>query len=107
MLAFTGVAHVGYIPRGRILGLSKLARLTEHFARRPQVQERLTVQIVDWLMEHLGPNGAGAVIYADHTCMTTRGVLAHGARTMTAVYGGLLQDDRESRREFMQLISMR
>src|SRR5215213_8845466 len=73
-LPFTGVAHVGYLPGARILGLSKLARVVELFARRPQVQERLTQQVADWLQDHLAPRGVGVVIAAEHLCMTVRGV---------------------------------
>src|SRR5206468_6482603 len=74
LLPFIGVAHVGYLPGDRILGLSKLARIVEHFACRPQVQERLTKQVADWLAEHLQPKGVGVVIEAEHSCMTLRGV---------------------------------
>src|SRR5205807_9629842 len=78
VLPFTGIAHVGYLPGKRILGLSKLARVVEHFARRTQVQERLTKQVADWLYAHLRPQGVGVVIEAEHTCMTLRGVQAAG-----------------------------
>src|SRR5256884_3179321 len=84
LLPFTGVAHVGYLPGGRILGLSKLARLVEHFAARPQVQERLTQQIANWLYAELQPRGVGVVLDAEHTCMTLRGVQAVGTRTITS-----------------------
>jgi len=84
MLPFTGVAHVGYIPGERILGLSKLARVVELFARDLQVQERLTVQVADWLQEHLAPRGVGVVIEAEHMCMSMRGVQATGSRTITS-----------------------
>ena len=79
LLPFVGVAHVGYLPGERILGLSKLARVVELFARRPQVQERLTTQVADWLQDHLAPRGVGVVIEAEHLCMTLRGVRADGA----------------------------
>src|SRR6266567_7243711 len=79
LLPFVGVAHVGYLPGDRSLGLSKLARIVEHFACRPQVQERLTKQVADWLCEHLAPKGVGVVIEAEHTCMTLRGVQAAGS----------------------------
>ena len=78
MLPFLGTAHVGYLPGQRILGLSKLARVVELFARRPQVQERLTMQVADWLHSHLHPRGVGVVIEAEHLCMTVRGVRAGG-----------------------------
>ena len=84
MLPFLGIAHVGYLPGQRILGLSKLARVVELFARRPQVQERLTMQIADWLQAHLQPRGVGVVIEAEHLCMTLRGVRAAGTSTITS-----------------------
>lgn len=90
-LPFHGTAHIGYVPGDRLLGLSKLARLTEMFARRPQVQERLTQQIVDWLVDNLAPRGVGVVIDAEHTCMTLRGVRALGSTTRTSVFTGTLQ----------------
>ena len=74
----SGIAHIGYLPRARIIGLSKLARVAEHFACRPQRQERLTNQIADWLAEQLQPRGVGVVIEAEHSCMTLRGVQAAG-----------------------------
>jgi GTP cyclohydrolase IA len=103
LLPFTGLAHVGYLPGHRILGLSKLARVVEHFARRPQVQERLTKQIADCLCEHLQPKGAGVVIEAEHTCMTIRGVQAVGSRTVTSTLLGTLREDARSRQEFFAL----
>jgi GTP cyclohydrolase IA len=103
LLPFTGVAHVGYLPGHRILGLSKLARIVEHFARRPQVQERLTKQVADWLYAHLRPQGAGVVIEAEHTCMTLRGVQAAGSRTVTSTLLGTLREDPRSRQEFFAL----
>jgi GTP cyclohydrolase I len=103
LLPFTGVAHVGYLPGHRILGLSKLARMVEHFACRPQVQERLTTQVADWLYAHLHPKGAGVVIEAEHTCMTIRGVQAAGSRTVTSTMLGTLREDVASRQEFFAL----
>jgi GTP cyclohydrolase I len=103
LLPFTGVAHVGYLPGTRILGLSKLARIVEHFACRPQVQERLTKQVADWLDEHLHPRGIGVVIEAEHTCMTLRGVQAGGSRTVTSTMLGSLRTDASSRQEFFAL----
>ena len=103
LLPFTGIAHVGYLPGRRILGLSKLARIVEHFARRPQVQERLTKQVADWLYLHLRPQGAGVVIVAEHTCMTLRGVQAAGSRTVTSTLLGTLREDPRSRQEFFAL----
>jgi len=103
LLPFAGVAHVGYLPGERILGLSKLARIVEHFACRPQVQERLTKQIADWLFDSLNPKGAGVVIEAEHTCMTLRGVEAVGSRTVTSTLHGRLRNDARSRQEFFSL----
>lgn len=103
LLPFVGVAHVGYLPGDRILGLSKLARIVEHFARRPQVQERLTKQIADWLCEQLHPQGVGVVIEAEHTCMTLRGVQATGSKTVTSTLLGTLREDARSRQEFFAL----
>ena len=103
LLPFVGVAHVGYLPGQRILGLSKLARVVEMFARRPQVQERLTRQVADWLAEHLDPRGVGVVVEAEHLCMTVRGVRAAGASTVTSALHGQLRDDPASRAEFFSL----
>jgi GTP cyclohydrolase I len=102
-LPFVGVAHVGYIPGERILGLSKLARVVEMFSRRPQVQERLTQQVADWLQTHLAPRGVGVVVEAEHLCMTMRGVRATGTSTVTSAVHGLLRDDARSRSEFFAL----
>jgi GTP cyclohydrolase I len=103
LLPFTGVAHVGYLPGDRILGLSKLARAVELFARRLQVQERLTAQVADWLQAHLAPKGVGVVLEAEHLCMSVRGVQAAGARTVTSALHGLLRSDPRSRQEFFAL----
>jgi GTP cyclohydrolase I len=103
LLPFVGVAHVGYLPGDRILGLSKLARVVDHFACRPQVQERLTKQIATWLDDELGPQGVGVVIEAEHTCMTLRGVRAAGSRTVTSTLLGTLRSDARSRQEFFAL----
>ncbi|HSV67883.1 MAG TPA: GTP cyclohydrolase I FolE [Mycobacteriales bacterium] len=103
LLPFHGVAHVGYIPADRILGLSKLARAVELFARGLQAQERLTQQVADWLDEHLEPKGVGVVIEAEHLCMSLRGVRAQGSRTTTSAVHGLLRDDVRSRQEFLTL----
>jgi GTP cyclohydrolase IA len=102
-LPFVGVAHVGYLPGERILGLSKLARVVEMFARRPQVQERLTQQVADWLQTRLAPRGVGVVMEAEHLCMTMRGVRATGTSTVTSAVHGLLRDDARSRAEFFSL----
>jgi GTP cyclohydrolase I len=103
MLPFLGTAHVGYLPGQRILGLSKLARVVELFARRPQVQERLTTQVAAWLQTHLQPRGVGVVIEAEHMCMTLRGVHARGTSTVTSSMLGGLRDDPRSRAEFLAL----
>ncbi|TDD68657.1 GTP cyclohydrolase I FolE [Jiangella aurantiaca] len=103
LLPFHGVAHVGYLPGERILGLSKLARVVELFARDLQVQERLTQQVAGWLQDHLGSRGVGVVIQAEHQCMSLRGVAATGSRTVTSALMGRLRSDERSRREFMSL----
>ena len=103
MLPFRGVAHVGYVPGERILGLSKLARVVEMFARGLQVQERLTAQTSDWLQTHLEPRGVGVVLEAEHLCMTLRGVQAAGSKTVTSSLRGLLREDPRSREEFLTL----
>ncbi|MFN2504259.1 MAG: GTP cyclohydrolase I FolE [Acidimicrobiales bacterium] len=103
MLPIIGVAHVAYLPGARILGLSKLARVVELCARGLQIQERLTIQVGDWLTEHLEPRGVGVVIDAEHLCMTVRGVRAHGARTVTSSLRGLVRDDGRTRAEFLDL----
>jgi GTP cyclohydrolase I len=100
MLPFHGVAHVGYVPAERILGLSKLARVVQLFASDLQVQERLTKQVADWLQQNLAPKGVGVVLEAEHLCMSVRGVRATGSRTVTSAVHGLLRDDRASRQEF-------
>jgi GTP cyclohydrolase I len=106
LLPFVGVAHVGYLPGGRILGLSKLARVVELFAHGPQVQERLTRQVADWLKHHLRPKGVGVVVEAEHLCMTLRGVQAVGTRTVTSTLLGALREDPRSRAEFFTLAGL-
>ena len=103
MLPFVGVAHIGYLPGERILGLSKFARMVELHARRPQTQERLTKQIADHLQDELQPRGVGVVIEAEHTCMSLRGARSPGARTTTSALFGELRDDPRSRAEFLAL----
>ena len=103
LLPFTGVAHVGYLPGERIIGLSKLARVVDLFARDLQVQERLTTQIAGWLDEHLEPKGIGVVLEAEHLCMSLRGVQKAGARTVTSALKGLVRDDPRTRQEFLAL----
>jgi len=107
LLPFVGVAHVGYLPGERIVGLSKLARVVELFAHGPQVQERLTKQIAEWLAAHLRPRGVGVVIEAEHLCMTLRGVQAPGTRTLTSTLLGTLREDPRSRAEFLALAAPR
>lgn len=106
LLPFKGVAHVGYIPgtHGRITGLSKLARLVEVYARRPQVQERLTSQIASMLMSQLDPRGAIVVLECEHMCMEMRGIRKAGARTITSAVRGAFQTDGKVRAEAMSLI---
>jgi GTP cyclohydrolase I len=103
LLPFTGVAHVGYVPGERLVGLSKLPRAVEHFSRRLQVQERLTMQIADLLAERLEPRGVGVVVTAEHSCMALRGVRSPGTRTVTSALHGLLRDDPRTRQEFLAL----
>ena len=107
LLPFVGVAHVGYLPGERIIGLSKLARVVELFARSLQVQERLTTQIAAWLDEHVKPKGVGVVLEAEHLCMSLRGVQKPGARTITSALHGLVRDDPRTRQEFLALTSAR
>ena len=103
LLPFRGIAHVGYLPGERIIGLSKLARVVERFARDLQIQERLTVQIADWLQDELRPAGAGVVLEAEHMCMSLRGVQQPGARTVTSALRGAVRDDVQTRQEFLAL----
>jgi len=103
MLPFTGVAKVGYLPGDRILGLSKFARLVDFYARRPQTQERMTMEIADHLQTHLDPRGIGVVIAAQHSCMSLRGARAQGTRTVTSALRGHLREDPAARAEFLHL----
>ena len=103
LLPFRGLAHVGYLPGERIIGLSKLARVVELFARDLQIQERLTVQIADWLQDELRPAGVGVVLEAEHMCMSLRGVQQPGARTVTSALRGAIRDEAETRQEFLAL----
>lgn len=102
MLPFSGRAAVGYIPNGRVVGLSKLARLVECFARRLQIQERMTVQIGSALLEHLHPRGYAVVISAQHLCMCARGVGKPGSAMVTMTVGGLIKEDPKARDEFLR-----
>lgn len=103
MLPFVGVAHVGYLPAARIVGLSKLARVVDFFAHRAQTQERLTLQIAERLDDQLAPRGVGVVVEAEHSCMTVRGARALGTRTVTSALLGSLRESHASRAEFLSL----
>ena len=103
LLPFQGVAHVGYLPGERIVGLSKLGRVVEFFSRDLQIQERLTTQVADWLERELEPKGAGVVLEAEHLCMSLRGVQKLGANTVTSALHGALRDDARTRQEFLAL----
>ncbi len=103
-LPFHGVGHVGYIPNGRVVGLSKLARALEILARRPQVQERMTSQLADVIMSTLEPQGVAVVIRADHLCMQMRGIRKPGSQTVTSAMRGVFQRSAPTRAEFMALI---
>ncbi len=107
LLPFHGVAHVGYVPNGRVVGISKVARVVETLARRPQVQERLTSQIADLLMDALQAKGSAVVIEAEHLCMTMRGVKKPGSVMVTSAMRGLFRDDARTRAEFLSLIRAR
>jgi GTP cyclohydrolase IA len=103
LLPFHGVAHVAYLPGDRIIGLSKLARVVDSFARDLQVQERLTTQVAHWLQETLQPRGVGVVLEAEHLCMALRGVRKPGSRTVTSALLGCMRDDARTRSEFLAL----
>jgi len=103
LLPFHGVAHVAYLPAERIIGLSKLARVVEHYSRDLQVQERLTKQVAACIQDELSPKGVGVVIEAEHLCMSLRGVQKAGAKTVTSALHGLVRDDPRTREEFLSL----
>jgi GTP cyclohydrolase I len=105
LLPFHGRAHVAYLPSGRVVGLSKLARTVEAFARRPQVQERMTCQIADALMEHLEPKGAAVVIEAEHLCMKMRGIQKPNGLMVTSALRGVFKEDPSARAEVLGLIN--
>ena len=107
VLPFHGIAHVAYLPAERILGLSKLARVVDLFARDLQLQERLTTQIAGWLQSRLQPKGVGVVLEAEHLCMSLRGVQKTGATTVTSALHGLVRDDPRTREEFLSLTERR
>jgi GTP cyclohydrolase I len=102
-MPFFGQVHIGYIPRGRVVGISKLARVADILARRPQVQERLTSQIADALLEGIDPLGVGVIVEAEHLCMVIRGVKKPGSRIVTSVNRGCFRQDPRTRAEFLQL----
>lgn len=104
LLPFVGKAHIGYMPNGKVIGLSKLARVVEVVARRPQVQERLTESVADLLLEALDAKGVAVIIEADHSCMTIRGVRKPGSLTITSAMRGIFRSNLSSRSEIMQLI---
>ncbi len=104
LLPFVGKAHLAYLPRDRILGLSKLARVAEHFSRSLQVQERMTQQIANWLESQLKPRGVGVVLEAEHMCMRLRGVRTPGTMTVTSALRGALRNDARTRGEFLDLV---
>lgn len=105
LLPFSGTAHVAYIPKRHIVGLSKMARLVEVYARRLQVQERMTTQIANTLMEHLDPHGVGVVLRAEHLCMRMRGVEKQNSSVVTSTMLGIFRTHQETRQEFMNLVS--
>lgn len=106
LIPFLGKAHIAYIPSdGRVIGLSKLARIVDCFARRPQIQERLTSQVADFLYENLQPMGVAVVIEAEHLCMTMRGARASGAKTMTSALRGTMRSNAKTRAEAMSLLT--
>jgi GTP cyclohydrolase I len=107
LLPFSGYAYVGYLPDERLVGLSKLARVVDHFSRRLQVQERLTAQVANFLQNRLQPKGVGVVLEAEHLCMSLRGVRAGGSRTVTSALKGLVRDDPRTRAEFLSLAGTR
>lgn len=106
-LPFHGEAHVGYIPDGRVVGISKLARVVEGFARRPQIQEQLTTQVAEAIMEAMSPDGVAVVIEAEHLCMTMRGVQKPGSRMVTSAMRGQFKQSSVTRSEFLSLVAGR
>lgn len=107
MVPFVGKVHIAYLPHDGVVGLSKLARLVEVYARRLQVQENMTAQIIDAVNEHLNPRGAAVVVEAEHMCMSMRGVRAHGASTVTQRFTGVFAEERDERERFYQLLGRR
>ncbi len=107
LIPFRGTAHVAYVPRGRVVGISKLARLVDAVARRPQLQERLTAQIADIMMQALEPDGVAVAVEAEHLCMTMRGIKKPGSRMVTSAMRGTFQTQNETRAEFLALVRAR
>lgn len=105
LMPFYGKAHIAYLPNGRVVGISKLARTVEVYARRPQIQEKLTAQIADAIMEHLAPQGVMVMLEAEHLCMTMRGVEKPGSRTVTMATRGCFADDAGLQQRFFNLIN--
>ena len=105
LLPFSGVAHVAYIPSGKVTGLSKLARVVEEIARRPQVQERMTQQVADLIDKHLETEGVAVVISAEHSCMAIRGIKKPGSKTVTSALRGIFKENQSTRAELMSLIN--
>lgn len=106
MMTFSGIAHIGYIPTKRVVGISKLARLLEVYSRRLQIQERITLQITEALMEHLQPQAAGCILEATHNCMVCRGVKKQGCTMVTSCLRGTFKQDAIAREEFLRLIKL-
>ncbi|MCU1601108.1 MAG: folE [Frankiales bacterium] len=104
LLPFVGTAHVAYLPKDRIVGLSKLARVVDHYSRALQVQERMTQQVADWLQRELDPRGVGVVLEAEHMCMRLRGARVTGTHTVTSALHGIVRDDPRTRSEFLDLV---
>jgi GTP cyclohydrolase I len=105
MLPFHGTAHVAYLPEESIVGLSKLGRVVDFFARDLQVQERLTTQVADWIDSNLSPRGVGVIMEAEHLCMSMRGVQKEGSRTVTSALRGSVKEDPRTRQEFLSLVA--
>jgi GTP cyclohydrolase I len=105
LLPFHGTAHVAYLPADRLVGISKLGRVVDLFARDLQVQERLTTQIADWIETNLDPRGVGVIVEAEHLCMSLRGVQKPGSLTVTSALRGLVKEDARTRQEFLSLVS--
>ena len=106
LMPFYGKAHIAYLPDGKVVGLSKLARTVEVYARRPQIQEQMTIQIVEAVMEHLHPQGAMVMLEAEHMCMTMRGVEKPGSRTVTVASRGCFQEDPKWQELFFRMVGM-